>query len=147
MPGRLGNCFLENLAPVPAPVDTVSATSRPDQRAIWTRLGDFWVLFRPGPGSAAARFPMARGLFKSGCFVWEGWSRFAKVIVSRRRNERWRCKASAQIRRPKKKRCFVPTRRNIFSTRRFDPDSRGLLEEPSTSSGGDFPWVFEGFMS
>ena len=45
--------------------------------------------------------------FKSGCFAWEGLSRFAKVVVLRRRNERWRFQAWAQIRRPKKKRRFA----------------------------------------
>ena len=85
--------------------------------------------------------------FKSGCFAWEGLSRFAKVVVSRRRNERWRFQASAQIRRPKKKRRFAQTRRNIFRARQFDPASQGLVERPATSPCGDFPWFFGGLMS
>ena len=63
--------------------------------------------FRPGTRAVPLRFQRAGGLFKSGCFVWEGWSRFVKVVVSRRRNERWRFQASAQIRRPKKKHRFA----------------------------------------
>ena len=82
--------------------------------------------------------------FKSGCFAWEGLSRFTTVVVSRRRNERWRFQASAQIRRPQNKTSFRVDETQYFPGSTIRSSLPRARREARHKPGWRFSLVFWG---